>query len=121
VHDEQFLDDETVALPIAATNGVQSHHGLDDNDQAFPWFNQADEGCNHWLVWLNRDPRWDRFALRFRFRELEKRVDYPVSLKPPDGTSLQITTTKRGVLLLFSGFQPRLSSAQEPEYGFSQR
>jgi tetratricopeptide (TPR) repeat protein len=34
--------------------------GFGDKDQAFAWLNKAVAGRSHWLVWLNRDPRWDR-------------------------------------------------------------
>lgn len=48
--------------------------GMGDNDQAFAWLNKAYEGRNHWLVWLNRDPRWDRLRSDPRFADLKKRV-----------------------------------------------
>jgi tetratricopeptide (TPR) repeat protein len=51
--------------------------GLDDKDQAFAWLNKAYEGRNHWLVWLNRDPRWDRLRSDPRFADLKKRVGLP--------------------------------------------
>ena len=51
--------------------------GMDDNNQAFAWLNKAYEGRNHWLVWLNRDPRWDRLRSDPRFADLKKRVGLP--------------------------------------------
>jgi TolB-like protein/DNA-binding winged helix-turn-helix (wHTH) protein/Tfp pilus assembly protein PilF len=51
--------------------------GLDDKDEAFSWLNKAYEGRSHWLVWLNRDPRWDRLRSDPRFMELKKRVGLP--------------------------------------------
>ena len=51
--------------------------GLDDKDQAFAWLNKAYEGRSHWLVWLNRDPRWDRLRSDPRFADLKKQVGLP--------------------------------------------
>ncbi|PYX29843.1 MAG: hypothetical protein DMG80_13495, partial [Acidobacteria bacterium] len=51
--------------------------GLDDKDQAFAWLDKAFEGRNHWLVWLNRDPRWDRLRPDPRFADLKSRVGLP--------------------------------------------
>ena len=51
--------------------------GLGDKDQAFAWLNNAVAGRSHWLVWLNRDPRWDRLRSDPRFGDLKKRVGLP--------------------------------------------
>jgi TolB-like protein/DNA-binding winged helix-turn-helix (wHTH) protein len=51
--------------------------GLGDKNEAFVWLNKAIEGRSHWLVWLNRDPRWDRLRSDSRFNELKKRVALP--------------------------------------------
>lgn len=51
--------------------------GLGDKNEAFVWLNKAVEGRSHWLVWLNRDPRWDRLRSDSRFDELKKRVALP--------------------------------------------
>jgi len=51
--------------------------GLGDKDQAFAWLNKAVAGRSHWLVWLNRDPRWDRIRSDPRFDDLQKRVGLP--------------------------------------------
>jgi TolB-like protein/DNA-binding winged helix-turn-helix (wHTH) protein/Tfp pilus assembly protein PilF len=51
--------------------------GLGDKEQAFAWLNKAYEGRNHWLVWLDRDPRWDRLRSDPRFADLKKRVGLP--------------------------------------------
>jgi hypothetical protein len=48
-------------------------------DQAFAWLNKAVAGRSHWLVWLNRDPRWDRLRPDPRFDDLKKRVGLPQS------------------------------------------
>jgi tetratricopeptide (TPR) repeat protein len=53
--------------------------GMDDKEKAFTWLNKAYEGRNHWLVWLNRDPRWDRLRTDPRFAGLLKRVGLPPS------------------------------------------
>jgi len=51
--------------------------GLGDKDQAFAWLNKAVAGRSHWLVWLNRDPRFDRLRSDPRFDDLKKRVGLP--------------------------------------------
>lgn len=53
--------------------------GLGDKDQAFAWLNKAVVGRSHWLVWLNRDPRFDRLRSDPRFDDLKKRVGLPQS------------------------------------------
>lgn len=53
--------------------------GLGDKNQAFAWLNKAVAGRSHWLVWLNRDPRWDRLRSDPRFADLKKRVGLPES------------------------------------------
>ena len=51
--------------------------GLGDKDQAFAWLNKAVAGRSHWLVWLNRDPRFDRLRSDPRFDDLKKSVGLP--------------------------------------------
>ena len=51
--------------------------GLGDKDSAFVWLNKAVDERTHWLVWLNRDPRWIPLRLDPRFREVGRRVGLP--------------------------------------------
>ena len=51
--------------------------GIGDKNRAFAWLNKAVAGRSHWLVWLNRDPRWDRIRSDPRFDDLQKRVGLP--------------------------------------------
>jgi TolB-like protein/Tfp pilus assembly protein PilF/DNA-binding winged helix-turn-helix (wHTH) protein len=53
--------------------------GIGDKNRAFAWLNKAVAGRSHWLVWLNRDPRWDRLRSDPRFADLKKRVGLPQS------------------------------------------
>ena len=55
------------------------HAGLGDKEQSFAWLNKAVAGRSHWLVWVNRDPRWDRLRSEPRFDDLKKRVGLPQS------------------------------------------
>ena len=41
------------------------------------WLNKALQGRSHWLVWLNRDPRWEGIRSDPRFADLAKRVGLP--------------------------------------------
>jgi len=51
--------------------------GLENKDQAFSWLDKAYRGRSHWLVWLDRDPRWNRLRSDPRFADLKKRVGLP--------------------------------------------
>jgi TolB-like protein/Tfp pilus assembly protein PilF len=51
--------------------------GLGDKDQAFSWLEKAILGRSHWLVWLDRDPRWNRLRSDPRFADLKKRIGLP--------------------------------------------
>ena len=51
--------------------------GLGDENEAHVWLNKAVDGRSHGLVWLNRDPRWNRLRSDSRFDELKKRVALP--------------------------------------------
>ena len=53
--------------------------GLGDRNRAFAWLDKAVAGRSHWLVWLNRDPRWDRLRPDPRFSDVKKRVGLPQS------------------------------------------
>src|SRR6516225_524588 len=53
--------------------------GLGDKNRAFAWLNKAVAGRSHWLVRLNRDPRWDRLRSDPRFADLKKQVGLPQS------------------------------------------
>ena len=50
---------------------------LGDKDQAFAWLNKAVEERTHWLVWLQRDRRWDPLRSDPRFAEIVRRVGLP--------------------------------------------
>jgi TolB-like protein/DNA-binding winged helix-turn-helix (wHTH) protein len=51
--------------------------GLGDKNQAFAWLNKALQGRSHWLVWLDRDPRWKGIRSDPRFADLVKGVGLP--------------------------------------------
>ena len=53
------------------------HTGLGDRDSAFIWLNRAVNQHTHWVVWLNRDPRWGPLRTDPRFAELTKRIPLP--------------------------------------------
>jgi eukaryotic-like serine/threonine-protein kinase len=52
--------------------------GLGDKDAAFALLNKAVADRTHWLVWLNRDPRWIPLRSDPRFREIGRRVGLPL-------------------------------------------
>ena len=50
---------------------------LGEKDQAFAWLNKSVEERTHWLVWLNRDTRWNPLRSDPRFTALLHRVGLP--------------------------------------------
>jgi tetratricopeptide (TPR) repeat protein len=50
---------------------------LGRTDSAYAWLDRAVEERTHWLVWLNRDPRWDPIRGDARFASVVKRVGLP--------------------------------------------
>jgi tetratricopeptide (TPR) repeat protein len=53
------------------------HVALAQPDSAFAWLNKAVDERTHWLLWLNRDRRWDPIRGDPRFRAVARRVGVP--------------------------------------------
>jgi serine/threonine-protein kinase len=53
------------------------HAALGQRDSAFAWLDRGVAERTHWLVWLNRDPRWQSIRGDPRFAALVKRVGLP--------------------------------------------
>jgi DNA-binding SARP family transcriptional activator/Tfp pilus assembly protein PilF len=53
------------------------HAALAQSDSAFAWLNQAVDERTHWVLWLNRDRRWDPIRSDARFRAVVRRVGIP--------------------------------------------
>jgi hypothetical protein len=53
------------------------HAALGQRDAAFVWLNNAMDERTHWVLWLNRDRRWDPIRSDHRFRVLVRRVGLP--------------------------------------------
>ena len=53
------------------------HAALGDSDSAFIWLARAAQERSHWLVWLNRDPRWSMLRGDARFASLVRQVGLP--------------------------------------------
>jgi TolB-like protein len=51
--------------------------GLGDRERTFTFLDAALSERSHWLVWLNRDPRWDEIRSESRFQTLVRRVGLP--------------------------------------------
>jgi len=71
------LNEMTRAKYVTPYGIALVYAGLGDKNQAFVWLSKAVQGRSHWLVWLNRDPRWDRLRSDPRFADLTKRVGLP--------------------------------------------
>jgi tetratricopeptide (TPR) repeat protein len=50
---------------------------LGDKDRAFAMLNRSVDERVHWLLWLNRDPRWIPVRSDPRFKEIGRRVGLP--------------------------------------------
>jgi tetratricopeptide (TPR) repeat protein len=53
------------------------HAALGQRDSAFVWLDKAVGERTHWLLWLNRDRRWDPIRSDERFRAIVRRVRLP--------------------------------------------
>jgi tetratricopeptide (TPR) repeat protein len=53
------------------------HAALGQSDSAFVWLNKAVDERTHWVLWLNRDRRWDPIRSDDRFRAIVRRVGIP--------------------------------------------
>jgi DNA-binding SARP family transcriptional activator/Tfp pilus assembly protein PilF len=53
------------------------HAALAQPDSAFAWLDKAVDERTHWLLWLNRDRRWDPIREDPRFRAISRRVGVP--------------------------------------------
>jgi DNA-binding SARP family transcriptional activator/TolB-like protein len=53
------------------------HAALGDREEAFTWLDQAVRERTHWVLWLNRDRRWDPIRSDARFEALTRRVGLP--------------------------------------------
>ena len=53
------------------------HAALQQADSTFGWLDRAFKDRSHWLVWLNRDPRWRDLRGDPRFGDLVHRVGLP--------------------------------------------
>jgi DNA-binding SARP family transcriptional activator/Tfp pilus assembly protein PilF len=53
------------------------YESLGQKDNAFMWLDRGVRERTHWLVWLNRDPRWGPLRADPRFGSLVKRVGLP--------------------------------------------
>jgi len=71
------LDEMTRSKYVTPYGIALVYAGLGDKNQAFIWLDKALHGRSHWLVWLNRDPRWEGIRSDPRFAALAKRVGLP--------------------------------------------
>jgi len=53
------------------------YQALGQKDSAFIWLDRGVGERTHWLVWLNRDPRWRPLRADPRFKSLVRRVGLP--------------------------------------------
>lgn len=53
------------------------HVALGQTDSAFVWLNKAVDERTHWLLWLNREKRFDPIRSDPRFRTITRRVGLP--------------------------------------------
>jgi len=73
----QRLDSLSASQYVTAYCVALVHTALGDRDQAFAWLDRAVKERTHWLLWLNRDRRWDPIRSDPRFVSVVRRVGLP--------------------------------------------
>lgn len=73
----QRLDSLSSSQYVTSYAVALVHAALGDRDQAFAWLDRAVKERTHWLLWLNRDRRWDPLRTDPRFASLVQRVGLP--------------------------------------------
>ena len=80
VHAQQVLerlDSLSRTQYVTAYAVALVHAALGQSDSAFVWLNKAVDERTHWVLWLNRDRRWDPIRSDERFRAIVRRVRLP--------------------------------------------
>jgi TolB-like protein/Tfp pilus assembly protein PilF len=57
------------------------HLGLSENRKALDCLEKAEQQHDVWLVWLDREPRWDPLRSESRFRDILRRMKFPDNRK----------------------------------------
>ena len=73
----QRLDSLSQSQYVTAYAVALVHAALGQNDSTFAWLNKALDERTHWMLWLNRDRRWDPVRSDPRFRAIVQRVRLP--------------------------------------------
>jgi eukaryotic-like serine/threonine-protein kinase len=71
------LDSLSRTQYVTAYGVAVVHASLGASDSVFAWLERAVEERTHWLVWLNRDPRWEALRGDPRFAKVVRRVGLP--------------------------------------------
>ena len=73
----QRLDSLSRTQYVTAYAVALVHASLGQTDSTFAWLNKAVDERTHWLLWLNRDRRWDPIRSDPRFHMVVRRVGVP--------------------------------------------
>ena len=73
----QRLDSLSRTEYVTAYAVALVHAALGQTDSAFTWLDRSVAERTHWLLWLNRDRRWDAIRSDARFQRLTARVGLP--------------------------------------------
>ena len=71
------LDTLSRSVYVTSYGVAVVYAGLRERDSAFMWLDRAVRERTHWLVWLNRDPRWGPLRSDVRFRRLTRALALP--------------------------------------------
>jgi DNA-binding SARP family transcriptional activator/Tfp pilus assembly protein PilF len=71
------LDSMSQHQYVTAYGVALVYQSLGQKDSAFIWLDRGVSERTHWLVWLNRDPRWRPLRADPRFKSLVRRVGLP--------------------------------------------
>jgi tetratricopeptide (TPR) repeat protein len=73
----QRLDSLSHSQYVTAYAFALVYAALGQSDSAFIWLDKSVQERTHWLLWLNRDRRWDPIRGDSRFRAITARVGVP--------------------------------------------
>ena len=71
------LDSISRTTYVTAYGMALVHAALQQPDSAFIWLDRGVAERTNWMVWLNRDPRWDPIRRDPRFAALTRRIGLP--------------------------------------------
>jgi TolB-like protein/Flp pilus assembly protein TadD len=73
----EALKSEAKDKYISPYHIAMAHAGMGEMRKALDWLERAEKGHDVWLIWLNREPRWDPLRGEPRFRDILGQMKFP--------------------------------------------